>query len=130
MMTAGQSSRRNLIERVFALDPDVRYCAIVDQRGAHIEGDMRPGVVSINPKEVDDKLFLQTTVSRGMSDSWTRYFDRFRYSIIAHDKLKVFQFPFGSNILLVTAEPKIPLKVVDNILNLLEKIEKDDDRSP
>ncbi len=115
------ASHHRLIERVFALSPDIRYCAIVDQRGGHIEGGMRHGMESINPQEENHKLFLQTTVARGMSDSWTKYFDRFRFSIIAHDKLKVFQFPFGHKILLVTAEPKVSLQLVDDILNILEE---------
>lgn len=115
------ASSRDLIQKVFALDPKIRYCAIVDQRGGRLEGGMRPGIPSINPEDENHKLFLQTTVARGMSDSWTKYFDRFRFSIVAHDKLKVFQFPYGHNILLVTAEPDISLKVVDIMLKLLEE---------
>ena len=122
-MTVGtkMESHNRLIQRVFALNSDIRYCAVVDQKGGHIEGGMRPGVESINPQEENHKLFLQTTVARGMSDSWTKYFDQFRFSIIAHDKLKVFQFPFGHNILLITAEPKISLQVVDGILDILDQ---------
>jgi hypothetical protein len=116
-----ERSHSRLIEKVFALNPDIRYCSIVDQKGGYIEGGMRLGVESINPQEENHKLFLQSTVARGMSDSWTKYFDQFRFSIIAHDKLKVFQFPFGHYILLVTAEPKISLQVVDGILDILKQ---------
>lgn len=110
---------RDLIQRIFSLDPAIRYVAILDQRGRHLEGGMRPGTVSLNPIEEEDKLFVQSTISRGMSESWTKYFERFRYCVIAHDRLKVLQFPMDENILLITAEPGIPLGVVDDIENTL-----------
>jgi hypothetical protein len=112
---------RDLINQIFSLDPAIRYVAILDQRGRHLEGGMRPRTESLNPIEEEDKLFIQTTISRGMSESWTKYFDRFRYCIIAHQKLKVLQFPMMENILLITAEPDISLDVVENITDILDK---------
>ena len=82
---------------------------------------MRPGITSLNPIEEEDRLFLQLLVARGMSESWSRYFERFRFSIISHDRVKVFQFPFGNNILLVTAEPSISLNVAEKISEISEK---------
>lgn len=112
---------RELIESVFGLDEKIRYASILNHRGNHLEGGIKPGKVTLNPEEEEQKLFLQTTISRGMSESWTRYFDRFRFSVIAHKKVMVFQFPYGENILLVTADPDIPLDVAEKICEILNR---------
>ncbi|MHB1907512.1 MAG: hypothetical protein ACYCQJ_01420 [Nitrososphaerales archaeon] len=110
-----------LIQSIFLLDDKIRYASVLNQRGNHLEGGMKPGKNTINPEEESEKLFLQTTVSRGMSESWRRYFDKFRFSIVAHKKLVVFQFPYGENTLLVTAEPDISLNTAEKICGILDK---------
>lgn len=74
---------RRLIQSIFLLDDKIRYASVLNHRGNHLEGGMKPGKATLNPEEEEQKLFLQTTVSRGMSDSWGKYFDEFRFSIFA-----------------------------------------------
>ena len=114
---------RRLIQSIFLLDDKIRYASVLNHRGNHLEGGMKPGKATLNPEEEEQKLFLQTTVSRGMSDSWGRYFDDFRFSITAHKKIVVFQFPYGENILLVTAEADISLDTAEKIWEILSKTE-------
>jgi len=110
----------DLLQSIFSLDTRIRYAAILTQRGDRIEGGMRPGVQSLNPEEEEQKMFTQSAISKGMSESWIRYFDRWQFLVIGHAKLKMFEFPYQNNILFVTAEPSISLEVVEKILNLLE----------
>jgi hypothetical protein len=51
------------------------------------------------------------------------YFERFRFTIIAHDKVRVFLFSIGNDILLVTAEPTISLNVAEKIVTILDKLD-------
>jgi hypothetical protein len=91
----------DLVEGVFSLDPNVRYVAVLDNFGQHLSGGMREGKTSINPMEEEDKLFSQTIISRGMSETWRKYFGAPRYLVVAHEKLLVFQFPCAENVLLL-----------------------------
>jgi hypothetical protein len=105
----------DLVEEVFSLDPNVRYVAVLDSFGQHLSGGMREGKTSINPMEEEEKLFSQTIISRGMSETWRRYFGAPRYLVVAHERLLVFQFPYAENVLLVTAEPFASLDLVKKI---------------
>ena len=111
---------RELLDQIFSLDKGVRYVAILNPRGAHLEGGMRPGVSSLNPEDEETKLFLQATVARGMSESCNRRFGPLKFSVISHNKINVMQFPFGENVLLVTTEPTVPLAITDDIHNIVE----------
>jgi len=82
---------------------------------------MRPGRQSLNPESEEQKLFLQTTVARGMSESWSKYFDDLRFSIIAHKKISVMQFPLGEKILLITSDSYVPLTIAEDIFELIKK---------
>lgn len=112
---------RKLIQEIFSLDKGIRYAAILNHRGAHLEGGIRPGIKSLSPEEDDTKLFLQSTVSKGMSESWVKYFDRLKFSIVAHERITVFQFPFGEGVLLISAEPSVDLSIADRIDRLIEE---------
>ena len=105
----------DLIEEVFSLDPNVRYVAVLDNFGQHVSGGMREGKTSINPMEEEDKLFSQTIISRGMSETWRKYFGPLRYLIVAHERLLVIQFPCTENSFLVTAEPDVSLDLVGRL---------------
>ena len=111
---------QDLISDVFSLDPGIRYVGIVDNFGECIEGGMREGVSSINPRSEEQRLYLQATLSRGMSNTWSKYFEDLMFSIIAHKKLTVFQFPLGQNVLLVTAEPVTSFDVAKKISRLIK----------
>jgi hypothetical protein len=111
----------DLIEAIFSLDPDIRFASIVDNEGNQLKGGMRSGKVSLSPKDEESRVFMQHILSRGMSETWTKYRGELRFSIIGYDKIRIFQFPFGENILLVTAEPHVSLDKVEKIVKLLEK---------
>lgn len=111
----------DLIEAIFSIDPDIRFASIVDYEGKQLKGGMRPGKVSLSPKEEENRVFVQHVLSRGMSETWTKYRGELRFSIIGYEKIRVFQFPFGENIVLVTAEPHVSLDKVEKIAKLLEE---------
>jgi hypothetical protein len=112
---------RELIQKIFSLDKGIRYVAILNQRGEHLEGGLKPGLKSLNPEQEEQRLFLQTAVSRGMSESWRNYFDEFKFSIVAHKRVTVFQFPFGTNVLLVTAEPRVAITIAEDICKAMKR---------
>ncbi|MGI0080710.1 MAG: DUF6659 family protein [Nitrososphaerales archaeon] len=115
---------RELLDEIFSLDKGVRYVSILSARGAHLEGGMRPGTVSLNPEDEENKMFLQATVGRGMSESWRRFFGEFKFSFLAHEKVNVFQFPYGENVLLVTTEPNVSMTRGHDIIKIINKCRK------
>ena len=113
---------KELLEEIFSLDEGIRYVAILSFRGAHLEGGLRPGIVSLNPEQEENKLFLQATVARGMSESWNKFFGGFRFSFFAHEKISVLEFPYGENVLMVTTEPNV--MVAEEISKIIEKYKR------
>lgn len=112
---------KELMNEIFSLDPGIRYAAVLSPRGTHLEGGMRPGIASVNPESEEDKLFLQATVARGMSDSWTKFFGSFKFSFFIYERLSVIQLTFGENVLLVTTEPGVPISLAQSLVEVLQK---------
>ena len=112
--------QKALKDQVFDLDPNIRYCALVDQFGEFLEGGMRPGIKSITPKEDDRKMLVQTALARGMAKTWESYFGAHKFSMIAHEKLVVLRFPLGKKIMIITAEPEMSLDVTRKIEDILK----------
>ena len=83
-----------MIDKVFEIDPAIRFAGIADNSGQFLEGGMRPGVVSLTPEEITSKMIIQTALARGMAKSWEEYFGKEKFSVIAHEKLTVLRFPF------------------------------------
>ncbi len=111
--------KNSLIDAIFSLDPRIRFACITDQLGKRFKGHMRPGKASLNPGKDEQKLIMQTAVSLGISETWSKHFDSLRFSIFLHDKLTTFQFPLGNKILIVTSEPDTPLDTANKIEKLL-----------
>ena len=111
---------KKLTDQIFDLDPKIRYAVIVDQYGEYIEGRMRRGVKSLNPEKEEKKLNTQTAVARGMAKTWEDYFGKQNFSIISHEKMILFRFPFGKDIVLVTAEPEVSLDIANRICDYLK----------
>ena len=111
----------DLIDTIFSLDPDIRFASIVDKQGKRLSGGMRSGKASLSPTVEENRVFFQHVLFQGMSETWTKYRGELRFSIIGYDKIRIFQFPFGENIVLVTTEPNVSLDKVEKIATLLEE---------
>lgn len=111
---------KDFVQAIFSIDPSLRYVGIVDRNGNLVQGGMRPGVNSLNPQEKEIVMYNQTSVAQGMAETWSEYFGRHRFTIMEYEKLTVARFPFGEDILLITAELEMSLDVARKILDTLK----------
>ena len=110
-----------LVDAIFNIDPLIRYVAIVDKTGERLEGGIRREKMSLNPPEEEPRMFMQTAISRGMVDSWSKYFSNYNFSIISYKNVILLLFPFQENNLLVTMEPSASLDDAGKILDLAQE---------
>jgi len=111
-----------LVEMTLRFDSRVRYCAIIDERGAEIAGGMRPGVRSLESKSEGPRLRGQSVIVRAMAETWDDVHGRADYMIVHRGRVSLFFFFLaGSRLLLVSTEPDYPLQRFQALAELIAK---------
>jgi len=101
-------------ERIFRLDPRIRYCSILDGMGAVVSGGMRPGVKSLNSDAEEKKLVFQITVTSRMAETARLSLGKADLIIIRRKKVMLISIPTRSGgTVLVATEPDFPLRKVE-----------------
>ncbi len=63
----------------------------------------------------EDRLIRDLTFFKGAMASWGIYFGRVRYSVVCHDSLKIIMIPHETGLVIITAEPSLPLTLVEQL---------------
>ena len=110
----------DLLDAIFSSSEKVRYVGIVDHYGRKVEGGMRSRKESMNPESEEEKMYVQAALRRGMTETWSNYFGEARWSMTAHKRIIVVEFPLGKrNSLLVTLEPDAPIAEIAEFISKL-----------
>ena len=111
----------SLADLMFGFDSRIRYVAVLDAFGRTVEGGMRPGLNSLEPKEEADKVDVQVALIRGMTEGASEYLGSTNYVILHREKLMLMAFPRkGGKTVLITAEPDFPLERVPTLIEMVE----------
>src|SRR2546428_14175904 len=109
------------LTRVLSFHKKIRYCGLVDEKGAVVAGSMREGLASLEPNSEDARLFVQISLAVGMDQGWNRYFGRTRIIAILKEKVAIFIFPLPDNRAVVVAtEPDLPISKMKNLGELID----------
>lgn len=69
----------------------------------------------------EDQLVRDLTFFKGAMSSWSLYFGRVNYSVVAHDSFKILMIPVESGLVIITAEAELPLDLVEQISASVKK---------
>lgn len=112
-----------LCEKVFALDDDIRYAAVIDDMGAMVAGGMRKGIDSITDQANDELYLAQTALRKSMRQRFDATMGRARFAYVEREKISLLTFYLDGNTLVVTLEPNLDshtaMDIAEDTLDIL-----------
>jgi len=113
---------QKFIQDVFRLHSEVRYAELFDEECRSLAGGMRPGVVSIDPPEVSERVDVDTARFGLMLLKHKKYYGSLNYIYVEMEKVNVVVLPVGEKILVVALNPTIGLNIIPKLKKVIAKL--------
>lgn len=112
---------KNKIDNIL-LEPEIRFCGLIDSSGELIVGDMRKGVIPFENDARRQKMFQELAHRVANRAGFDANLGRVKYSSSRREKVVMMSFPLGKYIILVIAEPSVNIdrlgwKIIDKLGN-------------
>ena len=89
------------------VEPEIRYCGLIDCEGELIAGDFKEGVVPFENDARRRQIFQELAHRVANRKGFDANLGRVKYSSSRREKVVMMSFPFGRYILMVIAEPSV-----------------------
>ncbi|HET6518014.1 MAG TPA: DUF6659 family protein [Nitrosopumilaceae archaeon] len=110
-----------IVEDIINLDPNMRFVAIIDQKGQIVESIMKSGKTSLKSQKEEEHFCQQVLQRRKMRSDFDKTLGKVRYVHVEREKLtQIVIYPKDFTIYF-TLEPEIS---IDNKLKIMNKIKK------
>ncbi len=119
-MGAGSKKYEKLCERIFSLDPSIRFAGVIDKMGSLVAGGMKKGIQPLEPKEEQRKLYIDYALRHAMRQDFDSKFGRVIYTLSEREKIKLTSFPMGDDLVLISIDKRGDhQKVIEQALKLV-----------
>ena len=110
---------KNIIENIL-LEPEIRFCGLIDSSGELIVGDMKKGIVPFENDARRKQMFQELAHRVANREGFDANLGRVKYSSSRREKVVMMSFPIGRYIILVIAEPHVNIdrlgwKIIDKL---------------
>jgi uncharacterized protein DUF6659 len=111
-----------LCQKVFAIDPAIRFAGVIDKMGKLRAGGMREGLSPLESIKDMDKLYIEFALRNAMRKDFNVDFGKTLYTFSEREKIKLATFPLRNedsedNFLLVSIDKDKPHdKIISGIL--------------
>ena len=103
------------LEPLLEVDPRIRFAVLIDLEGRQRKVVARPGTESLEP-EKETRLYLaQAVVGTDMARAADGFHGALRMVVVQREKVTVLIFPLYEGLVLVSAEPDLPLEVAAEV---------------
>ena len=110
---------KNKIDDIL-LEPEIRFCGLIDSDGKLIVGDLSEGVVPFENDSRRQKMFQELAHRVANRAGFDANLGRVKYSSSRREKVVMMSFPLGKYIILVIAEPSVNIDRLGwKIINML-----------
>jgi len=104
------------------LEPEIRFCGLVDSSGQLIVGDMKSGIIPFETDARRKQMFQELAHRVANRTGFDANLGRVKYSSSRREKVVMMSFPLGKYIVLVIAEPSVNIdrlgwKIIDKLGN-------------
>lgn len=89
------------------LEPEIRFCGLIDSSGELIIGEMSEGVIPFENDSRRQKMFQELAHRVANRTGFDANLGRVKYSSSRREKVVMMSFPLGKYIILVIAEPSV-----------------------
>ncbi|MDA4127176.1 MAG: hypothetical protein OK452_08265 [Thaumarchaeota archaeon] len=112
------------LKSILSVDRRIRCVVACDLEGKMRANVLRKGVESLEP-EAQTKFFVeQAAIGAGMGHSGDGYHGRIRMVIVVREKLILIVFSLFEGVILVSADPDLPLEKTPGIGERLDMMEE------
>ena len=112
---------KNKISNIL-LEPEIRFCGLIDSSGQLIVGDMKSGIIPFETDARRKQMFQELAHRVANRTGFDANLGRVKYSSSRREKAVMMSFPLGKYIVLVIAEPSVNIdrlgwKIIDKLGN-------------
>jgi len=102
------------------LEPEIRFCGLIDNAGELIVGDMKAGVVPFENDARRKQMFQELAHRVANRTGFDANLGRVKYSSSRREKVVMMSIPIGKYIILIIAEPSVNIdrlgwKIIDKL---------------
>ena len=110
-----------IVEDIINLDPNMRFVAIIDQKGQIVESIMKSGKTSLKSQKEEEHFCQQVLQRRKMRTDFDKTLGKVRYVHVEREKLTQMVIYPKNFTIYFTLEPEMS---IDSKLKILNKIKK------
>ena len=117
--------RQNLleiVEKIVALDNNMRFASIIDHNGNILEGIMKEGKSSLESQKQEEHFCKQVAKRREMRKEFDRQLGKVRYVHVERERVTQFAIYTKRKIVFVTLEPELTIQRKMKIVNSIKRI--------
>lgn len=103
-----------ICDKIFGIDNNIRFVGLVNKEGEVIEGGFRKGIEPLLNQQEEQDMYLQSLSNINFFQSFSEKFGPVDYLIIKQQKISMLTFPYGEEILCLSASSH---SNIDNIRN-------------
>lgn len=110
---------KNKIKSIL-LEPEIRFCGLIDSAGELIAGDMNAGIIPLENDAKRRQMYQELAHRVANRQGFDSNLGRVKYSASRRENVVMMSFPIGRYIVLVIAEPHVNIdrlgwKIIDTL---------------
>ena len=111
-----------IVEKIVALDSNMRFASIIDLNGNILEGIMNEGKTSLESQKQEEYFCKQVAKRRKMRKEFDRQLGKVRYVHVEREKVTQIAIYTKRKIVFVTLEPELTIQRKMKIVNSIKRI--------
>ena len=111
-----------IVEKIVALDSNMRFASIIDLNGNILEGIMNEGKTSLESQKQEEYFCKQVAKRRKMRKEFDRQLGKVRYVHVEREKVTQLAIYTKRKIIFVTLEPELSIQRKMKIVNSIKRI--------
>ena len=111
-----------IVEKIIAIDSNMRFASIIDLNGNIIEGIMKAGKTSLETQKQEEYFCKQVAKRRKMRMEFNRQLGKVRYVHVEREKVTQFVIYTKRKIVFITIEPELTIQRKIRIINTIKRI--------
>lgn len=116
------ASLMDIVEDIIDLDPDMRFCAIIDLKGNILESIMKKGKTSLKSQKEEEHFCHQVATRRKMRKEFDKHLGKVRYVHVEREKVaQIVVYPKRKTVYF-TMEPEVGVIKKVTIINKVKKM--------
>ncbi len=115
----------DIVQEILNLDSQMRFAAIIDQKGNIREAIMKTGKTSLESQKEEEHFCKQVAQRRAMRKEFDKTLGKVRYVHVEREKVSQMVIYTQRNIVYFAMEPEMPINTKIRLITKIKKITTD-----